>query len=542
MKRVTPQEELDREGVFIGVNYETSLPVLGQIKAILEEMRITHRTALDKPCPPDRIHERAVHLLQSCGYAVFDVTDPAGQVMELQESLHNPLQKIYVCYGSAHTTAMILSLSETLRETRRGEIFQYKSSTALERFVKAVFVGHSTEKKGWQDKFRYLISDKGKTKKYREEDVLLFFPMGTLLGHVSAEDVQAISEFSGVKILITGWDRRSSEKILRRFRQQHPKLELERWYLVCEHCILYSLTKEGKVEQERVVKLYDEGALDSYYVMMLNRILVERILDDQEQQEKPLYFMSQPNEAGICYYINPPHEAYSELENYGLFSSEETNLEKFLTEAFGIYSESDPSSPVIKFSAQDRKARELLWYAIARGNGKVRPFLPYTLKFDEKSVTLQLFEKEKVESLDVDATFNFTKLRELKKGMLEEVAKEKYEYRRDYELFLKRIQPEVDSSIDIFCKAKPEVLQDILSKVIDRESEQGRPIDKLLGVYLSPDRETDIPTILEGYNLDCDFIAVGPKKLKPELENAGVMPMGEKLGDVVENVRDIIEG
>lgn len=521
------------ERVFVGISYEAGELILGEIKIIVRELGMIPIVERDYNVAPDEIHDVAMWLLHQCKYAIFDITHPAGQLMELERSLDYPL-KTFVCYSAKHPSAMPLTFMETLRKQQKGEIFKYSSSEALHKFIRAVLVDRSPRYTVFLDKFKYLIESQGLGGKsrYKENEMFLIFPMGTLEKSLEKGDIQKINRFKGVKILVTGWDMRSIEKLL---SKRARSVAFSRWYVVAEHCLLSSLTTQhGKCQLGDKERLYDENGLEIDYVKACNMILVESILD---HRRGPVYFLSQGNEAGICYYLNPPLNIWQTLKDYHLVSTEECDVGSSLYQRFGFKSENVPSAlHIMKFPTRDEHAKELLLYAIARVNAESRTFLPYSLKFDRNSVALEVLREAEVEKLSPSETFTFE---DIKKITQEALIKIQGKYRESVELLpklLKRIQPQDDIAIDIFCKTKDEVLETLLSKVINKEKRR-RNLAKgrlPLVVYISSGRETDIPMILTGYDLGYPFVAVGPQRISDRLKDAGVVPAGETLGEVIE--------
>lgn len=71
--------------VFIGGNYD-HMAVLRKIENYVEENGFQPILAYDFDVPKDKIHDTDLRLLHNCKYAIFDETDPAGELMEIEVS------------------------------------------------------------------------------------------------------------------------------------------------------------------------------------------------------------------------------------------------------------------------------------------------------------------------------------------------------------------------------------------------------------------------------------------------------------------------
>lgn len=69
--------------VFIGGNYD-SMPVLREIARFVEDCSFTPVLAYDCEMPKSLVHDETMLLLHNCRFAIFDVTRPSGELMELE--------------------------------------------------------------------------------------------------------------------------------------------------------------------------------------------------------------------------------------------------------------------------------------------------------------------------------------------------------------------------------------------------------------------------------------------------------------------------
>lgn len=540
IKKISGESNIlrDREkNVFIGSNYEIKDPELKKIESALKEMKFKPIIANKLPSSPDKIHDNSMLLLHICRYSIFDITYPAGQLMELERSLDYDM-KTFVLSHSKYVSKMPLTLMKMIRKWNRGDIFQY--NTNITKFIKAALVAYSPSPKfkASEKKARYIIGIDTK-KKYNNEDIFLIFSMGTLEKQIGKEKgFDEINKFNCIKILITGWDMKSIEKIL-----EKSKLNIENWYVVAEHCVLCSpqtTINENLELKKNSDKFYEDN--DTENVKNCNAIVIESILDYSRDSKKEVTFWSQGDEVAICYYLNPPMRTKNDIKE--LSTSSDITIDDFLKELNITYSLAGKknSEDSIEFSIQNQEAKKLLLYAIEKTNAKLRRFLPYAIKISGENIQekdkLQGYPKENViltlkskdEELKSHEEFSFNDLEYIIERALQKIEEM---YPDKYWLFSQHIQPQSDICIDIFCKTKDEAIKDILENI-----KEIKKINKQsLVVYVSTGRETDIPMILKCYDLDYDFIAIGEQSISERLKNVGVLPFGEYLYEIIDFIK-----
>ena len=74
------------EMVFIGGNYEKDRTISSALKEVIDEIGLIPIIAEDvyEGIDPSKIHDESLRLLHNCSFAVIDITNPAGQLMELE--------------------------------------------------------------------------------------------------------------------------------------------------------------------------------------------------------------------------------------------------------------------------------------------------------------------------------------------------------------------------------------------------------------------------------------------------------------------------
>ena len=69
--------------VFIAGNYNY-MPIIRQIQGIVKRTGMEPIVAYDFNVPESEIHDACIRLLRNCKYSLFEETDPAGELMELE--------------------------------------------------------------------------------------------------------------------------------------------------------------------------------------------------------------------------------------------------------------------------------------------------------------------------------------------------------------------------------------------------------------------------------------------------------------------------
>lgn len=72
--------------VFIGTNYDKNPAVIPVIKEAVVSKNYIPIVAADYGINPDTTHDDCLVLMHTCKYAIFDITSPGGQLMELERA------------------------------------------------------------------------------------------------------------------------------------------------------------------------------------------------------------------------------------------------------------------------------------------------------------------------------------------------------------------------------------------------------------------------------------------------------------------------
>jgi len=73
--------------VFIGGSYHQHMAVIRYIENVVRSLGYTPVVAFDIDTPREMIHHHTLLLLHTCKYAIFEVSSPAGQLMEIERTI-----------------------------------------------------------------------------------------------------------------------------------------------------------------------------------------------------------------------------------------------------------------------------------------------------------------------------------------------------------------------------------------------------------------------------------------------------------------------
>ena len=122
--------------VFIGGNYD-NMPDLRNVKAAIHKLKGTFVPILpydDFQIPQDRIYEWDLRLLHNCRYAIFDVTEPAGELFEIARASEFGVTTLFV-YKVRGATPAPPRARTMLLQSGTHEHRGYMDLSHLERIV-----------------------------------------------------------------------------------------------------------------------------------------------------------------------------------------------------------------------------------------------------------------------------------------------------------------------------------------------------------------------------------------------------------------------
>lgn len=82
--------------VFIGGSYHTHMHVIRHIENVVRGLGFTPIIAMDVNIAPEYTHQHTLILLHTCKFAIFDVSNPAGQLMEIERTIDYENEKLLV--------------------------------------------------------------------------------------------------------------------------------------------------------------------------------------------------------------------------------------------------------------------------------------------------------------------------------------------------------------------------------------------------------------------------------------------------------------
>lgn len=472
------------------------------LKEVIKEIKVDEKRSLIpiiakevfNKIDPNEIHEESLRLLHNCGFAVIDITNPAGQLMELERARDYGVVT-FVSYSSGHPSKMPTSLSKVMENWGIGYLFKYEHIDGLKKFVKSMLLINHLKGRTSEEILRAIVENGHK-------ELLLITSIGVLNSEKDEKDrdIKKLLEAFGIKIIITGWDFKT-----------RGKAEAEKYgakAIVCEGCILYTKTND---EFSKTMDFCDDRS--SRLVQTANRCIIHTIQDKYKKNSEQVVFFSQADEKSICYYLNPPKEKFEENNEKspgGIEKIVESVKKEYVFS--GTINGDKVEYPKLKKS----QAVELLLYAIEKANAMYRTFQAYSIDVKDDKVIVDLKPKNDYKE------FSYRDVESIVKIAL---AKMK---RSDYEQLYNKVQAQKDICIDIFCKSKDEIFIPLLEEMVN-------DYRNTLVVYLSKGTESDIPMIFSGYSSKYNFIAIGSDNVSERLKRAGVIPLGESITMVISN-------
>jgi len=119
--------------VFLGGNYNYHLPELKRIKTVCLDKNYDPILAMEFKTPSGKIHHHSLMLLHECSKAIFEVSEGAGQLMEIERLRDYEIKPLIVCKPEAHLTRML----EELVSAQDHKIKRYSNEQELVMLVEA---------------------------------------------------------------------------------------------------------------------------------------------------------------------------------------------------------------------------------------------------------------------------------------------------------------------------------------------------------------------------------------------------------------------
>ena len=508
--------------VFIGGNYKEDKELFETLKDAIKEVGLIPIIAKDifERLDPREIHDESLRLLHNCGFAIIDITNPAGQLMELERARdynvvtfvsYNNSEKEKEVTHNRHPSRMPLTLSKVMESWGLGYLIQYETHEELKRFIKSILlINHLKETP--EKAIEKIIGSK-------PEKIVLITSIGVLRNCGSGEKIKnLLSKFDERKIItgiITGWDFETrGKKMAETYGAK---------FVACEGgSILYTKSNDGWKE---VVDICDDNSLN--FVKFANKCVIYAINEYRKEKGlEKIVFFSQANKKSVCYYLNPPKKIRDKLDD--MKNEEPITIEKFIEKVKSIceIDERKVSGSKVEYKKpKDDQLEQDLLYSIEKVNATERTFHPYSIIIEEDKIVVDLDP-----GIDYEE-FSYKDIENIVERAFKEISKD---YRKFEQLYTKII-PQRDICIDILCKSKDETLNPILKKIIAKDEKENTLI-----IYLSKGTESDIPMIFKGYSSEYKFIAVGDNYISDRLKRAGVIPLGDTAEAVIEKLLKIL--
>lgn len=133
MKKEPGRFECDWENrVFVGGSYGTHWAEIEAIKTVCKNLDYEPVVSGEFRIPGGDVHHQSLMLLHECSKAVFEVTEPAGQLMEIERLRDYQVRPLIVCQVNANLSEML----EALLKSQGYEVKRYRDIPELEDLVK----------------------------------------------------------------------------------------------------------------------------------------------------------------------------------------------------------------------------------------------------------------------------------------------------------------------------------------------------------------------------------------------------------------------
>lgn len=108
--------------VFIGGNYIAHMPILIKIKEIVIRLGYEPVIIDEIDVSGDLIHHHSLMYLHTCKFAIFEITSPGGQLMEVERARDYDIKPLLVCTAAAAGSLSGMIQTIGLKTTTYGDI------------------------------------------------------------------------------------------------------------------------------------------------------------------------------------------------------------------------------------------------------------------------------------------------------------------------------------------------------------------------------------------------------------------------------------
>jgi hypothetical protein len=123
--------------VFVGGNYLEQKPIISLIERIVLKLGFVPVVMSRTMIPQGKTHHHSIMMLHTCKYAIIDVTDEAGQLMELERTFDFEIQPLVLIKKSYWNIGKISEMVKTWREVQ-SKPYDDSSFEAIEKDLEAL--------------------------------------------------------------------------------------------------------------------------------------------------------------------------------------------------------------------------------------------------------------------------------------------------------------------------------------------------------------------------------------------------------------------
>jgi hypothetical protein len=121
--------------VFIGGNYQTHMPVIRHIEGLVSSLGYTPIVAFDVDIPREHTHHHTLLLLHTCRHAIFEISSPAGQLMEIERT-RDYEDNVLLLYSRISPDSAPSPLVSTMIQTVGARTEGYANLSDIDRIVR----------------------------------------------------------------------------------------------------------------------------------------------------------------------------------------------------------------------------------------------------------------------------------------------------------------------------------------------------------------------------------------------------------------------
>jgi len=120
--------------VFIGGSYQTHMAVLRYIEKVVESLGFKPVVAFDVQMPKDLTHHHTLLLLHTCKYAIFEISSPAGQYMEIERTIDYETKSLLlysIMSSDGYPSKSVSSMIQTMKQIKKQGYLTFKEIDSI---------------------------------------------------------------------------------------------------------------------------------------------------------------------------------------------------------------------------------------------------------------------------------------------------------------------------------------------------------------------------------------------------------------------------